>query len=189
MNLPKVHDNLLVQELSDEVLVYHLTTNNSYCLNSTARIVFNACDGKTTLEELQVKAGLSDDIIYFTLDELNRNGLFDSDYISPFSGMSRREVIRKVGLASMIALPVVTGLLSPLSTNAASSTCPVGQVPGDPVATQGRGNSCGCGTNVRSGNTCGAGTTFAPSSTCRTGCLCRAISCSSITDTCTGICE
>ena len=188
MNLPKVRRNLLVQDLNDETLIYDLTNNKSYCLNSTAKIVFNACNGKTAFDDLKIQTNLPDEIIYLSLDELKSNDLVETNYVSPFSGMNRREVIRKVGLASMIALPVISSLIAPNAASAASS-CPVGQVPGDPTATQGRGDSCGCGTNVGAGNTCGAGTTFAASSTCRTGCVCRASNCSSVTDTCSGNCE
>lgn len=42
VRFPNIRKNLLVQDLADEVLVYDHNTNKSYCLNSTARTVFNA---------------------------------------------------------------------------------------------------------------------------------------------------
>lgn len=123
MNLPEVRRNLLVQELHDEVLIYDTITNKSYCLNSTAKIVFNACDGETTVKDL--KFHLPEDVIYLSLDELKRNNLIADEYISPLAGMSRREIIKKVGLATMIALPVVSTLVAPTSANAASGGLPL----------------------------------------------------------------
>lgn len=123
MNLPKIRRDLLVQDLNDEVLIYDTNFDKSYCLNSTARTVFNACDGKTTLEIL--KNDLPEDVIFLTLDELKRNNLIQSEYVSPFGGMNRREVIKKVGLATMVVLPVITGLVAPKAVHAAS-TCGLG---------------------------------------------------------------
>jgi hypothetical protein len=118
MILPEIRRNLLVQELNDEVLIYDQTTNKSYCLNSTAKTVFNACNGKDTFEDL--KFHLPENVIYLSLDELKRNNLLASSYVSPFVGMSRRNVIKKVGLATMVALPVISSLIAPSSANAAS---------------------------------------------------------------------
>lgn len=117
MILPKIRQNLLVQELTDEVLIYDQATNKSYCLNETAKTVFNACDGEHSVADVS----LPKDMIYFSLDELKRQNLIETDYVSPFDGISRREVIKKVGLASMVALPVITGLLAPQASQAASA--------------------------------------------------------------------
>lgn len=118
MKLPEIRRNLLVQELNDEVLIYDSAVNKSYCLNSTAKTVFNACDGKNTFEDL--KSHLPENVIYLSLDELKRNNLLAGNYVSPFVGMNRREVIKKVGLATIVALPAISSLVAPSSANAAS---------------------------------------------------------------------
>jgi hypothetical protein len=123
MKLPNTRTNLLVQDLNDEVLIYDLNADKSYCLNSTAKTVFNACNGKTTIEDLKIQTKLSEDLIFLALDEIKKNELIEGEYASPFAGMNRREVIRKVGLASMIALPVISGLIAPSAANAASGNC------------------------------------------------------------------
>lgn len=118
MKLPNIKENLLVQNLPDEILVFDVSTNKSYCLNETAKIVFNACDGVKTFNDVD----LSEEIIYLSLDELKKNNLIQDNYGSPYSGINRREVIRKIGLASMIALPVISSLSLPTAA-AASSLC------------------------------------------------------------------
>jgi hypothetical protein len=117
--LPKICENLLIQELNDEVLIYDLITNKSYCLNETAKAVFNACDGQQTFADVK----LPEEIVYLSLDELKKQDLIKGDYASPFAGLSRREAIRKVGLASLLALPVVAVLVAPTAISAASANC------------------------------------------------------------------
>lgn len=124
MILPNTRtSDILVQSLNGETLIYDLKTNKSYCLNSTSAIVFAACGGETTIESLKTQHDLPDEIIFLALDELKKNDLIEDEFVSPFAGMSRREMIRKAGLASMIALPVVLSLIAPSATSAASASC------------------------------------------------------------------
>jgi hypothetical protein len=107
--LPKIRENLLIQDLNEEVLIYDKATNKSYCLNETAKTVFNHCDGKKAFVDIN----LPEDIIYLSLDQLKKHNLLEDDYISPFVGMNRREVIRKVGMGTMVMLPVISALVAP----------------------------------------------------------------------------
>lgn len=120
-------DNFVVQNISDEILIYNLADNKAFCLNKTSAIVYQSCDGKTYFDELKDKSGFSEDLIHFTLSELNETGFVEipSDYVSPLSGISRREAIKKVGLATMIALPLITSITVPVSANAASVCLPL----------------------------------------------------------------
>lgn len=131
MNLPLVRsENLVVQNLDDEILIYDLTINKAFCLNETSLIVYQACNGKTTFEELKAEYSLNDEIIFLALDELKRHNLLavETDYQSPFAGMTRREVIRKVGLASMIALPLISSVIAPSAIQAQSGCAAPGTV-------------------------------------------------------------
>lgn len=124
MNLPKAkYDNIVVQNLNNEVLIYNLTTDQAFCLNETSAKVFNCCDGNTTFDELKRKHKFTDDLIRFALDELQQNDLLENYQSNYFAGLSRREVIKRVGLASMIALPVIAGMVAPQAANAASGAC------------------------------------------------------------------
>lgn len=130
MKLPQSRiDNIVVQEFADEVLIYDLLTNQAFCLNETSAIVFNACNGKTKVSEVKQKSQLTDEMIFLALDQLKRAELLEkeTDYVSPFEGMTRREVIKRVGLASMIALPVISTVIAPTAafaqSGAISFTC------------------------------------------------------------------
>jgi hypothetical protein len=123
MRLPKSRtDNIVIQSLLEEVLIYDLMTDRAYCLNKTSAVVFNACNGKTSVSDLKSESRLPDEMIFLALDELKRANLLekDADYGSPFAGMTRREVIRKAGLNSLIALPVISALVAPTAAQAQS---------------------------------------------------------------------
>ena len=44
--------NIVVQDLEKELLVYDLQTNKAFCLNETSAIVFQLCNGKRTVTEI-----------------------------------------------------------------------------------------------------------------------------------------
>lgn len=119
--LPKIRESLLIQDLADEILIYDLNTDRMLCLNSTARTVFNACNGSTGFDELKIESNLTGDLIFLALDELNKQNLLAEDYASPFAGISRREAIKRVGLGTMLALPIITALAAPTAAQTASN--------------------------------------------------------------------
>ena len=126
MKLPKAKaDNIVTRILENETLIYNLTTNQAFCLNETSAKVFEVCNGKRTFGELKKKYEFTDEIIYLALDGLLKEDLITNDYTSPFAEVSRREVIRRVGLASMIALPLISAIIAPHPTHAASDSCRV----------------------------------------------------------------
>ncbi len=119
---------ILVQELDKELLVYDLQTNKAFCLNETSAFVWQMGDGTKTVAEIsdsisqKFKSLVSEDFVRLALNELKRDGLLENvDELNMyFSTFSRREVIKKVGLASMIALPFITSVTAPSAVNAQS---------------------------------------------------------------------
>lgn len=118
---------IIIQELEQELLVYDLTTNHAYQLNKTLMIVYQACDGKTSFSELQRKHKFTDDLLNFALDELQRNNLLSGARTEYFAEMSRRAAIKKVGLGTLVALPVISALAAPSAAAAASNCAATGQ--------------------------------------------------------------
>ena len=122
MKLPLAgNSDLVIQELGKELLVYNLTTHQAYQLNETSMIVFNHCDGQTSFDDLKKKHKFTDDLIYLTLDQLRDEGLI-GEYQSKFAGIARREVIRKIGLASLVALPFISSVIAPTAAQAQSAS-------------------------------------------------------------------
>ncbi|HMT08187.1 MAG TPA: PqqD family protein [Pyrinomonadaceae bacterium] len=131
---PIARDNgLVVQEMDNEVLVYDLDSNKAHCLNDSAAFVWRSCDGTNSVADIvkefekNSKGKVSEDFVWLAIDQLNENGLLTSGVTKPFAGQSRREVLKKIGLASLVALPVVASLVTPQSAMAAGScACPAG---------------------------------------------------------------
>jgi hypothetical protein len=121
MKLPKArNENLLEQNFEKETLIYDLLIDKAFNLNETLSVVYKACGQNHTFDDLKRKHKFSDEFIYLALDELKRNTLLAGEYVSPFETMNRREVIKKVGLTTMFALPLIAGLVAPRAANAAS---------------------------------------------------------------------
>jgi|SRR5437773_2449574 len=114
---------LVVQEMPDEVLVYDLNSNKAHCLNQTAASVWKACDGKTSVSEIAgfFGGGANEDLVWLAVDQLSENDLLEHDVKSKFNGQSRRDVIKKIGLASIVAVPVIASLVAPQNALAAQS--------------------------------------------------------------------
>lgn len=149
MKLPQARNKEIVeQELNNELLIYNLQLNKAYVLNETSKIIFQACNGKTTFDDLKRKHKFTEELIYLTIDQLKKEDLIFEDYQSKFAGVSRRELIKRAGLGSMIMLPVVASLTFPSALMAASC--------GD---TSSNPNNCG---------TCGT-VCIAPTATCCSG--------------------
>src|ERR1041384_7241510 len=45
-------DELVVQDLPDELLVYDLKSHKAHCLNKTAAFIWKHCDGQRTAEDI-----------------------------------------------------------------------------------------------------------------------------------------
>ena len=147
---------LVVQEMPDEVLVYDLNSNKAHCLNQTAATVWRACDCNNTVSDIATSFGKRrEELVWLAIDQLVENDLLEAGVVSKFKGQSRREVIKKIGLASIIAVPMVASLVAPQNALAASS--------------------CHCVNNVQcisgpNGN--GSGGTRCPSATCNGSGVC-----------------
>lgn len=126
--------NIVVQNLENEVLIYDLTINKAFCLNQTAGLVYQLCDGKRTVAEIsdlmsiELKTLVSEDFVWLALDGLKKDGLLENadELTNHFGGLTRREIVKKVGLASMATLPLISSVVAPSAVMAQSETCPVG---------------------------------------------------------------
>jgi len=132
MNKPvSRQSNIVVQDLENEVLIYDLTINKAFCLNQTSGLVFALCDGTRTVTQISnlmsvnLKTLVSEDFVYLALAELKKNNLLENsdEFPDHFAGLSRREVVKKVGLASMVALPVIASVVAPNAAMSQSGGC------------------------------------------------------------------
>ena len=144
--------NLVVQDLENEILIYDLNINKVYCLNETSAMVWQLCDGKRTVSDIarqlskKLRIEVSDDFVWLALDRLKKDNLLENSegFEINFGNLNRRQVIKKVGLASMIALPLSSSLVAPKAI-AAQSQCGICPTLGCGSFSDGCGNILNCG--------------------------------------------
>jgi hypothetical protein len=124
-------DELVVEELPDETLVYDLKRHKARCLNRTAALVWQHCDGQTTVPELAALLKKELDIpgdeavVWMALDRLGRAHLLSGPVTLPAdrAQYSRREVLRTLRRVAGISLllPVIESIVAPRA--AAQASC------------------------------------------------------------------
>src|ERR1043166_3234172 len=169
-SLPKARKNdLVTRQIPGELLVYDLKRHKAYCLNDAAAAVWKSCDGKRTVSELAAKlekaqkSPVDEKIVWLALDQLEKSCLLQTKATKPFGlpPVSRRNLIR-AGIATAIALPVVTMIAAPTAqaagTPITSAVCqarhqsdpgscggnPCSDAPGK-ICKADVGNTCKCG--------------------------------------------
>ena len=119
------HLGLIVQDLPDEVLVYDLDSHKAHCLNRTAALVWQRCDGKATTAEIAAALGVKEEVVWLALDQLAHAKLMATAAVRS-ERIPRREMMRRLRTAA-IAVPAVMSILVP--TALAGTSC---VLPGDP---------------------------------------------------------
>ena len=127
-------EGLIVRTLSGEVLVYDRDRSKAHCLNSTAALVWQYCDGKTPVSQIArtiegaINVPVDEEVVWLGVEQLKKSKLLKSTTVpSHVSGLSRRDVMKRIGLAAAVALPVVTSIIAPSAAQAANCL-PSGQV-------------------------------------------------------------
>jgi len=120
-------NGLVIQKLTDEVVVYDTNNQRAHCLNSTAALVWEHCDGSRSVKELsmllQGDQTAREEMIWIALDQLEKSNLLEGPIQRPdvIKGLTRRQMMKAAGVAAMIAVPVVSTIMAPKAAQA--STC------------------------------------------------------------------
>lgn len=123
--------NLVVQELNNEVLVYDLLVNKAFNLNETSVLIWQLCNGNNTISDIariisqRFSLPVNEDLVWLALEQLKKENLLENaeEVSIDFGGLSRREIIRKIGFATLVVLPVISALIAPAAIKAQSSNC------------------------------------------------------------------
>jgi hypothetical protein len=174
---------LVVTELDGEQLVYDLRDQKMHHLNRTSKLVWQYCDGTTTvgqvLDILSAEDGRTrGEVLWLALGQLQDARLLSeaTDHVAARSSYSRRTLLKKGLITGAVALPVISSLVAPTAAAAVSVGCKVNNV------------TCVC-----TGKTC---TTNAEccSGTCQTGNCCIPngqvnATCATNSDCCSNNCD
>ena len=121
-------EKLVVQTLADETLVYDLASHQAHCLNRTATAVWEHCDGRTTVADMAARLGqdlnapAEEDVVRLALDQLESVHLLQAWTPTRTEGrlVSRRQLVRQLGLGAALAIPAITSIIAPEAAQAAS---------------------------------------------------------------------
>ena len=127
MNPLARQDNLVIEEIWDELVVYDKGDNQVHRLNASAAMVWRHCDGTRSMGDLAAilheRMGLPHDesLVRLALDDLERANLLSEPLpATAGAGISRREMLEQLKVAAYL-LPLVASVLAVPSTAAASS--------------------------------------------------------------------
>ena len=123
-------DELAVEEVQDETLVYDLKRHKAHCLNRTTALVWRRCDGQTSVADVamlleeQLAIPADEAVVWMALDRLDRTHLLSEPVTLPAdrSQYSRRNVLRTLRRVAGISLllPVIESIVAPRAAAAAS---------------------------------------------------------------------
>ncbi|MCS6860092.1 MAG: PqqD family protein [Abditibacteriales bacterium] len=132
-------DKLLVQDVGDELVVYDQERHRAHRLNRTAAFVWRHCDSQKTAAEVaallesELNVPANEELVWWTLNRLDKARLLQEPLAQPAeaASISRRQVVRKLGLVGGLALllPVVTSIVAPTPAMAASGRSQFAQPP------------------------------------------------------------
>ena len=119
---------LVTKEVAGELLIYDRTSDEAHCLNSTAALVWANCDGQTTIAELarlleaELKTPVADEIVWLALTQLGKSSLLQEPWPrrSKMEQISRRALVKRLGIAAAVTVPLVTSIVAPTAAAAAS---------------------------------------------------------------------
>jgi hypothetical protein len=150
----KREEGLIVRQLDDETLVYDLNRHRAFCLNRTAAIIWNRCDGQTSVRQLalllgkELNSSIDQGVVEMALARLGRARLLQNgeawSRVARMTDRARRDALRKIakaGIAGSISLllPVVRAVVAPTAAQATTGVTrqqcrdfPPGQCPNLP---------------------------------------------------------
>ena len=132
------NEDLLVEEIHDETVVFDTRSREAHCLGPLAAVVFAHCDGQTSTDELVALRPTSWASLWTqsacTMPWRSwRSGSLLAD-ASQQDGLSRRQMIKRSAVTGGVvaSAPLIASVFPPTAAAASTATCG-GENPGDPT--------------------------------------------------------
>lgn len=146
-SLPRVRPDLIVKNLDGELLVYDNATTKAFCLNASSALVWEMCDGNTTIAEMTerltqtLNAPIDASFVTFALERFRADGLLETGFrnATEDANLTRAGLVARFGRAGImaaLAVPLVTSIVAPTAAKAYGGT----SVPAPPAG--GGGGGC-----------------------------------------------
>ena len=117
---------LVARTIGDELLLFDEETSTAHCLNGIAGEMWMACEERSSAASVTDFLrprwpDIEEEVVCASLSELAAAGLLEETPVGENVSTGRRELIRKLGFAAAVALPIaITSLLIPPAAAAAS---------------------------------------------------------------------
>ena len=117
---------LIARTIGDELLLFDEETSTAHCLNGIAGEMWMACERESSASEVTELLhprwpDIEEEVVAASLSKLAAAGLLEGTTVQENISTGRRQLIRKLGFAAAVALPiVVTSVLIPPAAAAAS---------------------------------------------------------------------
>ncbi len=113
-------EKLTVRDLPDETLVFDHARNKAHCLNRIVALVWQHCDGKTSVADLarmlneKLSIPAEESVVGLALEQLGSRHLLEQtvEPLAGFARLTRRDVLKKLALAA-VAMPLVMTITAP----------------------------------------------------------------------------
>jgi hypothetical protein len=107
-------------------LIYDESNHEAHCLNQTAAFVWKHCDGRRSLPALvrllekETNMSVPKHTVRLAIKQLEASHLLEASRSKPiWAGLSRREMVRNIGITA-VALPLVISIVAPQAAMAAT---------------------------------------------------------------------
>jgi Coenzyme PQQ synthesis protein D (PqqD) len=123
-------ENLLIEDVSGELLILDVSTNRAHCLNESAAAIWRHCDGTRSVNSLashlfpELAPADAQRLVSLGVERLRRRRLLETSAAgAPKLDMTKRQLLKKVAIlatAAGVAAPLVTSILTPTAAHAFS---------------------------------------------------------------------
>jgi len=114
-------DDLVIEELGVELLIYDGMTGRAHCLGEAAGQVWRLCDGYTSIPVIANKLDMDPDMVNRAIEEIDKCGLLEE--MPSLRGSTRREFgvkTAKLGAAAA-AVPLIVSMAVPAGAAATTT--------------------------------------------------------------------
>lgn len=127
----KISQEVSVQQIGAETLIYDGRRHLAFCLNASSASVWRIADGTRTIAQMCDAASaelgheVSEELVRFTVETLRSEGLIEppteaDNGIDAGCVISRRAMLRQLGVSGAMLLPVVASIVAPTAAQAYS---------------------------------------------------------------------
>jgi hypothetical protein len=128
----KVSQNISVQEIGAELLIYDELRHQAFCLNPTSAAIWSLCDGARAVAQIAAAATarlgteIPEEMVRLGLRDLRLEGLLEAGLLetpaqpAAIPAVSRRAILRRMGAGAALLLPAIAAIVAPTAAEAYS---------------------------------------------------------------------